>query len=253
MCIIAVKENSDKKFLEINPVAYEKLFEERKIQTLDELKDFKIESEMPDKYSVLMPSPIYKNKLYPIEQFDELYKKDLDEAIYNLACRMGVSSYKSSFKYYKKEVKKKNFLEKLKIWQGQNEGDFVFKVLDKCATTEEKERNFSDTEKGILHFSKEELEEFIEKEGINTDNLPVEFKDKVKLYLQGKDIQSNFIVDGMKCEGYEKSFDLVCKIMLNFYNQQGNAVAKHFIGFTQKTSYKCFQTMKLEIKFEKKE
>lgn len=138
----------------------------------------------------LVKSPLYTNCYYPIDKFDEYYKSDLREIIYELSLYMGARMY--GFDFWENE----EYEEFKKSIRG---GDITIGVIQGLISTNTSHSSSSHKKYKSINLetfiheakghittkkTKSELQEFINKENINTKALPEYFQVLLEFYLQ---------------------------------------------------------------------
>lgn len=138
----------------------------------------------------LVKSPLYTNCYYPIDKFDEYYKSDLREIIYELSLYMGARMY--GFDFWEneeyEEFKKSNI-----------GGDITIGVIQGILSTNTSHSSSSHKKYKSINLetfiheakdsitkkkSKRELQEWINRKNININALPSYFKSLLNVYLE---------------------------------------------------------------------
>ncbi|TDJ81820.1 hypothetical protein [Campylobacter volucris] len=183
------------------------IFKEQDIFYLSN-KEYKLSDLLPKAGNLntcLCPSPIYKNAYYDIAYFDKFYKRDIVNTIQLLAGFMGAKKCEINF-VSKEEYKAKhenNFEANADAkHSAYAEGNMNYKQtnLDKSYNSKELQKNeIRASKKGISgKKTKEELQEYINKEHININNLPDSFLSALKSYLETG--EANGIVESREHE-----------------------------------------------------
>lgn len=206
-------------------------------------------------HKLLVQSPLYTNRYYFMENFDEQYREDLDDIMYKLACRMGASLYKSQFKEKKVEAKRVTVFSKLKALLTNTQAQGNGKSRLKFVTSDLKESHQYDSFERIKepkHCPTNELRQFIDKECINIDGLPEKFKDEVKRYCEKGDnsggcFHQTETINKISQKITEFNFDLSVKV-----NASQDFLAKEFGGFKNLTEFKYVSSIEYKIQFAPK-
>ena len=208
--------------------------------------------------SVLVaPSHLYKNVYYVAEHYDELYRRDLDAIMYALACRMGASSYESSFEMQVERGIDKSFLNKIAGKGVSAAGLANLKSNIKFEKSQQdkmgRKEDFIEQGKGLLHLSKDELQAFIDKENIDIKALPPKFADKVKLYLEGKDIAAERFENTEEVSISSKNLtEFSLDLHLNVIAASGNIVVDDFMSFKKIQNFEFASKISYTIVFATK-
>ncbi|TQR34425.1 hypothetical protein DMB92_00200 [Campylobacter sp. MIT 99-7217] len=177
----------------------------------DEAKDIKIHGNMHEvpineaKFGLYVQSPVYKNRYYPLYKYDNnVYYGEIWECMHDLANRMG-DNVKIVAAGFLEEVSSENNSSSFSVGAGGNYKVYNGEAEFKREVEANKERNNSTTTSvgtrvmGGKH-TRKELHEYINKEHINIDALPTEFKNLVKLFLDK---------DEVKLGGYEYKIETI--------------------------------------------
>lgn len=206
-------------------------------------------------HKLLVQSPLYTNRYYLMENFDEEYRKDLDDIMYKLACRMGASLYKSQFKEKKVEAKRVGVVSKFKALftntQAQGNGELELKSV----ISNSKESHQDDSFERITepkHYPTNKLRQFIDEECINIDGLPEKFKDEVKRYCEKGDnsggcFHKTETINKISQKITEFNFNLSAKV-----NANQDFLAEEFGGFKNLTEFKYVSSIEYKIQFAPK-
>ncbi len=208
--------------------------------------------------SVLVaPSPLYENVYYAVECYDELYRKDLDALMYALASRMGAKSYQSSFEMQVERGIDKSYLNKIK-GKGVKSGVLAdlkanIKFEKSQQYKEVRKEDFSEQGKKPQHCSPDELRGFIASKKINLTALPPKFADKVKLYLDGKDIAAAEFKNTEEVSISSKNLtEFSLDLHLNVIAAADNIVVDDFAAFSKKQSFEYASKVSYSIVFAPK-
>lgn len=208
--------------------------------------------------SVLVaPSHLYKNVYYVAEHYDELYRRDLDTIMYALACRMGASSYESSFEMQVAKKINKSFLNKIvgKFVSAKGQANLKSNIKFEKLQDAEMGRKVEFIEQGkeLVHSSKGELQAFIDEENIDIKALPPKFADKVKLYLEGKDIAAERFENTEEVSISSQNLTAFSlNLHLNVIAASGNIVADDFMSFREIDNFKFASKISYTIDFATK-
>lgn len=208
--------------------------------------------------SVLVaPSHLYKNVYYVAEHYDELYRRDLDTIMYALASRMGASSYESSFEMQVERGIDKSFLNKIAGKGVSAAGLANLKSNIKFEKSQQdkmgRKEDFIEQGKGLLHFTKGDLQAYIDDEKIDIKALPPKFADKVKLYLEGKDIAAERFENTEEVSISSKNLtEFSLDLHLNVIAASGNIVVDDFMSFKKIQNFEFASKISYTIVFATK-
>lgn len=209
---------------------------------------------------LVAPSPLYKNDsvYYSVENFDELYRHDLDMILYEIARNMGAKSYKIEFKIHTFKNSKASLVSRFfsKILTPQGQGDMTLRLgFEKDGQCETKTEQGFDS--GIIENPNRDIERiknYIHENQINIDALG-HFGIELKQFLGGNDItrkdDSGFKVWHKVSENSKNfaKFSLDLSLKVKDTANTNNFLAKEFLGFEGKKEFGFTSHMRYKIIF----
>lgn len=149
-------------------------------------------SELKEVEVYAIKSHIYKNIFYPIQYFDQMYREDLFGVMGAIALRLGAKEIELKYLQEQNIAIKENIQE-----NGKTSANFKNCNLQ-AEGTQKNSKDFHSKEKWKIHnkqedlknkrWGKEELAEYINKEHISIDVLPLIFRENLKKYLDDGEI-----------------------------------------------------------------
>ena len=217
----------------------------------------------------LLPSPVYKNRYYLVEEFGELYKKDLIEVIKNLAYGMGAQLVEVELlnqeEYNQRSDDRSDNLQvdadpksklssKLSISKNKNHqhSSNYRKTQNRFASSAKADEGNTITKPK----NKKELGEYIGQCHINIECLPQNFKIAVNTFLETGEIQGTLRQEALKQEhsitkNVKDSFKLSVKIM-NAINAAPIQIGKETTHKDTMEEHKYYEYILYKMHFPKK-
>lgn len=221
----------------------------------------KLENLNKDKNYFLVKSKILTNCYYPMEQYEEFYKADLEKTIKILASFMGAKEViiecekefiqkTSSHTGVNQEIKVKSNVKNMDV-DINYRANGGYKTEQNSYEQNQNKSSLKSNESITIKKTKEELKEWIDKNYINKDALPDFFQAILTIYLDNGHItgeHSNTQVDKIK-ENVIKEFTLFSDLKAKINNLPYNIGTSLGFNNTKETDHEKKYYINYYIKF----
>ena len=242
-----------------NP-SYEKLFGDLVICENDDLSGAEMVKLGNQKYSltkngVYAPSCLYENLYYPLEHYSDMYRKDLEALIVDFAVRMGAKNVLLLREEHCQSFESKIFDAELKagISKGINLLNIGASSQRKSATQKESSSRTQEEHRDLNYetMTKEELHDWIKREGIIINEIPSVLSGHIKRYLETGKSSGNISKEEEVSENIKTNAQLSCVLLLalpSMPNFISGAIQSSF-RLSSSSEYSYLSKIRYEITF----